>query len=213
MSFFFPEQQRQYEKRAKRRAIKTLHAAISEGNKDKVEELLTPDIDVNFFYNQESALQIAVCKGFVDICEILIECGADIDQCNVEDNSLLNMATWRGHFDIALLLVKKGCELNQTNVHGSTALSSAIYKGHADIAAMLIKQENCGIDKPNQRGQTPLNFCCYIGNKEIAHHLISAEADINMPDRQRHTPLITATENDHVELVEMLIDAGILEFN
>ena len=86
-----PEAQQQYEKRATRRKIKQLHTAISEGNKERVLEILNPDVDVNFHYNGESALQIAVCSGNLEICQILIDHGADVDKYNAECNSLLNM--------------------------------------------------------------------------------------------------------------------------
>ena len=128
----FSDRQRQYEKRAQRRTIRGLHSAIGEGKLDEVGQLLTPDIDVNFHYNQQSALQIAVLKGFLDICELLINHGADVNKQNAEGNTLLNMAVWRGHTAIVALLAKHGADLDVSNNHGSTALATAAYKSVLD---------------------------------------------------------------------------------
>ncbi len=58
------DRQKQYEKRAKRRAIRQLHDAVQKNNILLVKELLNPDLDVNFHYNGQTALQIAVTSGY-----------------------------------------------------------------------------------------------------------------------------------------------------
>ena len=136
------DRNRQYEKRAKRRAIRQLHDAVGKNQLDTVREMLTPDLDVNFHYNGESALQIAVVKGLEEMCKILIAHGADVDKYNAEDNTLLHMAAWNGHAQIVELLVKHEAELDNTNNHGATPLNSAAYRGHAEVNHISKKMIN-----------------------------------------------------------------------
>ena len=145
----------QLEKRAKRRAIRQLHDAVVKNNLSLVEEYMCPDLDVNFHYNGQTALQLAVVNGFEDICQVLINHGADVDKTNAENNCLLNMAAWRGYSNIVQKLVSYDAELNTSNNHGSTSLNTASYRGYPTIAQILI-DAGAFIDKPNLKQQNPI---------------------------------------------------------
>ena len=198
----------QLEKRAKRRAIRQLHDAVNKNDVALVEELINPELDVDFHYSGQTALQIAVLNGFEDVCRILINSGADVDKANAESNNLLNMATWRGYSDIVKLLVSRGAELNMSNNHGSTSLNTAAFKGYPTITQILI-DGGAFINKPNLNQQTPLLVSCKQGHYPVAKLLIEGGCDLDWADTERKTPLIAAADRGHSRIVQLLVDAGL----
>ena len=198
----------QLEKRAKRRAIRQLHDAIVQENLSLVEKLMCPELDVNFHYSGQTALQLAVLNGFEDICQVLINHGGDVDKANAENNCLLNMAAWRGYSNVVQMLVSHGAELNTSNNHGSTSLNTAAYRGYPTITQILI-DAGAFIDKPNLKQQTPLFVSCKQGHYSVATLLIEAGCDLNWSDAERKSPLIAAAEKGHSRIVQLLVDSGI----
>ena len=61
-----------FEKREKRRKIRQLQSAISDGDVSRVREILSSNFDVDFQYNSQTSLQLAVCEGKEEICALLI---------------------------------------------------------------------------------------------------------------------------------------------
>jgi len=199
----------QYEKRVKRHAIRQLHIAIEENNIERVLELITPEIDVNFHYGGQSALQIAVIGGHFNICKVLINNGADVDKCDAQNNSLLNMAVWHNRPDIVNLLISHSAELDVTNLDGRTALNSAAYRGHCKVARSLVSA-NCLISRPDQNGHTPLITAAQRGHIDVVKVIIAAtnEVELNYQDIDRHTALIAAASLGYCDVVNVLITAG-----
>ena len=198
----------QLEKRAKRRAIRQLHDAVVKNNLALVEELMSPELDVDFHYGGQTALQLAVLKGFEDICQVLINHEADVDKAIAENNCLLNMAAWKGYSNIVQMLVSHGAELNTSNSHGSTSLNTAAYRGYPTITQILI-DAGAFIDKPNLQQQTPLFVSCKRGHYSVAKLLIEAVCDLNWADVERKSPLFAAAEKGHSRIVQLLVDSGI----
>ena len=201
------EKLKQYEKRAKRRAIRALHQAISVNRLSTVREFITPELDVNFHYNGKTALQIAVVEGFDDICKLLIENGADVNKTNAEGNCLVNMAVWHGHTSLVELLVSHDAEIDVSNNHGSTPVSTAAYCGDAIAVRTLVKAE-CDIDAPDKRGQSPLLIASWRGHEDVVHVLIGGGCDVNWTDYERRTALNIAAGRGHFSVVGALVDAG-----
>ncbi|XP_038625541.1 protein fem-1 homolog C [Tachyglossus aculeatus] len=85
--------------------------------------------------NNFSPLHLAVdknttCVGRYPICEfpslqvtaILVECGADVNVRDLDDNSPLHVAALNSHLDIMNLLIKSGSHFDTTNSHRQTAV-------------------------------------------------------------------------------------------
>lgn len=208
-SFSVSVKQRQFEKRAKRRVIRQLHDHVRNDRILDVAELLKSELDVNFHYNGETALQIAVVYGHEKMCKLLIEQGGDVDKSDAEENCLLNMAAWRGHTNIVQLLVNHEAELNKMNSHGATPLCTAAYRGFPLIAQILINAD-CFIDKPNLHQQTPLFVSSKRGHVAVVQSLIAGGCDLNWCDLDRKTPLIAAAEEGHVDIAQLLVNAGLV---
>ncbi|XP_064637949.1 ankyrin repeat domain-containing protein 17-like [Lineus longissimus] len=195
-------------KRAIRRTMRNLHDAISKNNLREVMALCSGgNVDVNFHFKGQSALQIAVTKGYFDICAFLINKGADVNQRNAEMNSLLNMACSRGLECIAELLINNGALVDSENDQGMTPLNSCAYEGHSRLTDLLIIA-CCDPDKANNRGHTPIMTCARHGHLEIATAVINAGCDVDRCDEDLRSPLMVAAEKGCLDFVKMLIISG-----
>lgn len=63
-----------YEKRAIRREIRKLHEAVKKNEITKLKDILASEIDVNFHYGGQTALQLAVKQGCFAISEVCFYC-------------------------------------------------------------------------------------------------------------------------------------------
>ena len=102
--------------------------------------------DVRVFTWQEQCLKLKalICTaGYnnVEVCEHLLENGADV---NVQDKGgliPLHNASSYGHVDIAQLLIKYNASVNAVDKWGFTPLHEASQKGRTQLCALLVSVE------------------------------------------------------------------------
>ena len=78
----------------------------------------------------------------LEICQLLINSGADVMCCDKEGNTPLHWAARAGHSDVIRLLVHKCCPLNAQNDAGETALHWAMRAGNRGTKAVNALMEN-----------------------------------------------------------------------
>lgn len=109
---------------------KALWEAVTQNKPELCKELLdravNPDVaDVNSKGLHDcTALHIASGKGFLEVCEVLLDYGdhTDVNSRNALLRTPLHVACEQGHLDIAQLLVRSGAELNSLDIDGNTPL-------------------------------------------------------------------------------------------
>ncbi len=125
-----------------------LHMATSSGMYDVVKFLLENGIDVNIKggIRDSSAMTIAAFKGYMDICELLYDNGAQLDVSDFDRNPLF-AAIYNGHYDIVKFLVEKGIDTKASYAIGDLdscdAYEYARQYGRTEIADYL-KEINKG---------------------------------------------------------------------
>ena len=118
--------------------------ASSDGNIEEVKDLLSEErnfyrakVDARTYYN-DTALIYASENGHIEIVEVLLDNGADVNAYNNYGNTALMMASENGHIEIVEMLLKKGADLDAKNNDGETALKTASEKGHEEVVEMLL---------------------------------------------------------------------------
>ncbi len=89
-------------------------------------------------------LELAVSRGNVAICELLIEHGADI-HVRFDRATLLHIAAEADNPELCALLLRAGADICAQNAQGQTALESAAIKGNIAVCIDLLKHNRLPI--------------------------------------------------------------------
>ena len=86
---------------------------------------------------KNTALRIASKEGHVELVEMLLNNGANVNAKNSYGVTALHIASREGHTDIVAMLLEKGADVNAKTNWGDTALMAASWKGHKEIVKLL----------------------------------------------------------------------------
>lgn len=89
--------------------------------------------------NKCTALYIASCRGFYDICRKLIDSGANVNVVGCYGYTPLHVACFHGHLNICRLLIEAGADVNAKSCSGNTPFSMTCKYGKLNICRLLIE--------------------------------------------------------------------------
>jgi len=113
-----------------------------------------------------------------------------------------------GDLDQIQRLVVEGVDVNEKAVRDETPLIIAALAGNGEIVNYLL-QRGADINARNASGLTALHAAAYAGHTEIVSLLIARGAAIDdASNRFGTTPLLLATEENHIETVGSLLKHG-----
>jgi len=169
---------------------------------------------------REPALFAAIREGHSATAELLLDNGADLNVKDRYKEPPLHAAAYPGHKDMVALLISKGADVNQKGPHGELALHLASAKGHSQITQLLVEagtEINTHTDKPRM----DMNGVAE-GNADVIHECLRYLADeaeamrsglqirglIRLAFAAEDTPLHSAAQRGHKEIVELLLANG-----
>ena len=79
----------------------------------------------------------ATVDNHLEIVELLLNAGAEVDAQDFRGNTALMWASHKGNLGIVRLLLAAGADVNKPNNFGYTALNYAVEKGYSDIESVL----------------------------------------------------------------------------
>ena len=208
--------------------------AVKQGDRVTVLALLSNESELIDTVEADgtTALHWAVEQDDLDMVNILISAGANMQAVNRYGMTVLAPACANGNAVMIEHLLKAGADPNSTLPGGETTLMTASRTGNVDAIKLLISY---GVDvraRESRRGQTALMWAASHNNAGAIHALIDAGANINaraigpaenlLPStdsrRSRYsrmrqnldaaTPLLFAVRRGNFDAVRALLDRG-----
>ncbi len=169
-------------------SVKKLHQASKLGDAIEVMNQINQGVEVNaqnLFAGGYTPLMLAAQGGHLDVVQLLIENGADVNARNLAGVTALMEAS-RGGFDrIVELLLKNGAEVNvkieskwgTRKLNGTTALMLAATAGHLNIVSMLIKY-GADLNARTSQGATAWSGAMHNNHTSVADLIRKHQAQL-----------------------------------
>ena len=122
----------------------------------------------------------------------------------------LHDAARAGDMDLVNELVAGGADINEPDATGETPLLAASLAGQTAIVELLLKADADPTVR-NDRGMLPLHAAAFAGDSSAVSILLEDELSTTVNDHENKfgvTPLIVAAEEDHGEVVTLLMGKG-----
>jgi ankyrin len=166
----------------------------------------------------ETPLHFACSRGKLDVAQLLLDHGAQVNVKNHKGETPLHLAS-RGDHDsldegvcVVELLLERGTDVNIRDKSEWTPLHSASNNGKYDIAQVLLSH-GANVNAENYLGETPLHLVgqCKYGSQDgvrVAQLLLDGGVDVNARDKCNCTPLHAASYYGQLEIAQVLLDHG-----
>jgi|GEM_PF-4012759 len=170
--------------------------------------------------DSQTALTLAVKKGYLETVDLLISFGADVNFQNEDGLTLLMQAVKRKYssavyFDMINLLIKNKADVRAQENNGLTVLMVAMQKDYSadslNLAKLLI-EKGADVNAKADDGATVLMHVVKrpeFGYADLAKFLISNGADINARDNTGSTVLMAALQSGASEIPVLLMKKGL----
>eukprot|EP00577_Skeletonema_sp_RCC1716_P001762 CAMPEP_0113427386 /NCGR_PEP_ID=MMETSP0013_2-20120614/31273_1 /TAXON_ID=2843 ORGANISM="Skeletonema costatum, Strain 1716" /NCGR_SAMPLE_ID=MMETSP0013_2 /ASSEMBLY_ACC=CAM_ASM_000158 /LENGTH=1790 /DNA_ID=CAMNT_0000315807 /DNA_START=47 /DNA_END=5419 /DNA_ORIENTATION=- /assembly_acc=CAM_ASM_000158 len=152
-----------------------------------------------------------VSPGNLEVLNLLLEMGADVNACNKWRETPLLIAANNGHVEAVKALLKSGADPSLCSEAGWSALTFAAHKGYSDIVRLLLAAQapvNCRVTEDLS---TPLHKACAgskPGHLSAVTQLLGGNADVHALNKWRETPLLTAANHGQDKAVGELLRYG-----
>lgn len=191
-----------------------LHWLVRVDDVDTTRLLLEAGADANARTGLDvSALSLAVENGSAAMTKLLLEHGADANGKLVSGESLLMVAAAVGVPEVVAALIEAGAEVGFSDPnYGQTALMVAAREGHAPIVAQLldsganVNAATTVLPAPNFIAPNSVpGFGFGVG---ILRGGVPKDRGRREPQPGGMTPLLYAARHNHIDVAELLLDAG-----
>lgn len=156
----------------------------------------------------DSPLTKAVNAGDVTAVRALIKSGADVNARSGDGSTALLWAAHNSNDDIARALIAARASVDVANDYGVTPLLEASKSGDAPMIELLL-QAGANPSLAHPEGETPLLAAARSGSVPAVRLLLARGVDVNAAEQyQQTTALMWAAAENHLDIVDLLIEAG-----
>ena len=181
--------------------------------------------------SRATLLERATSKGNYDMCKMLLDTGKlDPERKDRDKDSLLMLSVNIYQLEITRLLVRGdyGIDLNSQDVRGRTALMQSIWNPNSKITLELLATKRLNINAQDIDGSTALILvslyydqlppgtdfdCNYDFLQVVAGILNYPDVDVNIRDHRGKTALAHAVEQQNLDIINILLRSGKIDFN
>ena len=168
-----------------------------------------PEVDLQHQENRNNtALHFAAQEKHLEVMQVLIDAGADIETRNDDGRSPLHVACISGALTTVKMLVEAGADVRATDAERATCLIIAAYCGHTDTVRYLVGLPDVDLNHEGSRNSTALHFAVEEKHADVVQVLIDAGADVETKNDEGHSPLIVASLSGELTTMKMLVKAG-----
>ncbi|XP_032230305.2 transient receptor potential cation channel subfamily A member 1 [Nematostella vectensis] len=153
-----------------------LHYAAKGGYPLDVELLLSRKRELASLTNanEDTPLHIAVCNGWLNIVQLLLE-GSNVRMVNWLDKNErtpLHLAAKHGHVDIVDFLLHTGASI-QRDRYGQTALHLAAWVGSLPIVDLLLSANFFCLNQKDEKQEMALHLAVQAGHADLVEHFLN----------------------------------------
>jgi len=187
---------------------------IHDNRIDRAKEIINID-GINFNklgtlrdMQRTTALRISIFHKNLELVELLVNRGADVNFYTKKIDPGLFMATFADSLEIVKFLVEKGGNVNHIQRKNYSLLHVVCLRGNLAVLEYLFPlMEN--VNHRNFKGNTPVLMACMYGNWELVKYLVKSEkVNIGYKSSEGKTLIHYAFENRDIELMTYLLRRG-----
>jgi ankyrin repeat protein len=188
-------------------SINDLSGAARAGDVQRVKLLLADSKDPNQADRNggRTPMHWAVRNNNVEIVDLLIEAGADVNKGDQAGKTPLSHAAESGKVDMTKKLIEAGSDVNKRDLVGGNSVLWAAGLGSAETLEIVV---NAGgqVDVKDINGLTPLQWAAQTGKTASMVILINAGADVNSTDNLNgESVLMRAARSGRIESIDLLL--------
>eukprot|EP00831_Metopus_contortus_P082618 TRINITY_DN8976_c0_g1_i1.p1 TRINITY_DN8976_c0_g1~~TRINITY_DN8976_c0_g1_i1.p1 ORF type:complete len:350 (-),score=60.07 TRINITY_DN8976_c0_g1_i1:12-1061(-) len=153
---------------------------------------------------------MAMKKRNVDLAQMLVDKGADINYVDDDGDTLLHSAAKVNSNKNMTFLLEKGLDINARNNAGETPLHIVAENGYDSVAEQLI-EKGADLFAVDNKGYMPMHIQLFVyeADKEKVQWLLSKGVDVNMNQIEgKMAPLHIAAGYGNLEMAQFLIGKG-----
>jgi ankyrin repeat protein len=156
----------------------------------------------------DSPLTKAVKANDVQAVRALVKSGANVNAKSGDGATPLLWAANNGSVEIARLLIANKAAVDAANDFGITPLLQASRVGDSAMVDLLLRA-GANPSKAHPEGETPLLAAARSGSVPTVRLLLARGVDVNHAETfQQTTALMWAAAEGHIDVVDLLIEAG-----
>jgi len=152
------------------------------GRVEEVRVLLFEGVDkdcVGGRYGSTPLLRAAM-GDYIDVVQVLIEAGADINKGDADGWVPLHWAVGAGMENVVMLLIDAGANINPKDESGMTPLHHAAQDGNERVVKVLI-ESGADIQEADNDGLFPMHRATLMGHENVAKLFKDAMDAMSMP--------------------------------
>ncbi len=179
------------------------------GQKEMLLEIMKDkDQFVNLQGALDQALVKATIKGELEICQYLVEQGANVDAlCNIcYSRSVLQIAVSHEYWELAEFYLEQGANKMFITEGNWNLLHSIACSNNVDFAKKYISLFD--VNTKDNEGQTPLNYAANHGNEKMFDFLTQQGGDWQTKDKYGDDLLMHVIHGQNQKIVKKLLDKG-----
>ena len=159
-------------------------------------------------------LLVAAEHGYLNCVKVLLRYNADTEARGDYGNShegctALHVAASKEHIDVLSCLVENGADIDARTKDNCTPLMIASRHNRVNAVTFLV-EHGANINLKDKHGNTALHYAVRrgLGSCDILLCLVKNGADVDACTNDNCTPLMTASEYGHVNVVTFLVEHG-----